>query len=100
MPCRRRAAFGLGRVDCGRLRRVPTLPAYQRHAPVRNVGWPASFMDGHSRWEVFEVAGAEPAAAQAPHLEDTWVGTLRSRSRLASPAQRRTVLKATLALPD
>jgi hypothetical protein len=81
----------------GRLRIVRPLPSYQRRAPVRDVGWPAPFLDGHSRWEVFELAGPESATGQAPHLEDAWVGTLRPRGCLASRAQRRAILEATLA---
>jgi hypothetical protein len=56
-------------------------------------------MDGHSRWEVFELVEAKPAEPMAPHLEDVWVRTLRPRHTLANPAERRAILQATLALP-
>lgn len=84
----------------GQLRVVRPLWARNRDAPVRNVGWPPQLLDGHSRWEVFELIGAEPAEPQAPHLEDVWVRAMRTRYTLANPAQRRAVLQATLALPD
>jgi hypothetical protein len=70
-----------------------------REAPVRNTGWSPFQMDGHSRWEVFEVISPEAAPPQAPHLEDAWVVSLRSRHGLAEPAKRRAVLQATL-VPD
>lgn len=84
----------------GQLRVVRPLLARHRDAPVRNVGWPSLLMDGHSRWEVFELIGAEPAEPRAPHLEDVWVRAMRSRYTLANPAQRRAILQATLAPPD
>lgn len=70
-----------------------------RAAPVRNVGWSAYLLDGHARWEVFEVVAPEPAPAEPPHVEDVWVRTLRPRRRLATPAERRAILHATLARP-
>jgi hypothetical protein len=62
---------------------------------VRNVGWPTYLLDGHARWEIFEVVGAMPAPPQPPHLEDVWVHSLRSRRRVATPAQRRAILEQT-----
>jgi hypothetical protein len=58
--------------------------------------WSPFQLDGHSRWEVFEVIAPEPAPPQAPHLEDAWVISLRSRHGLATSGQRRAVLQATL----
>jgi hypothetical protein len=84
----------------GQLRVVRPLPARQRDAPVRNVGWSAFLMDGHSRWEVFELVGIEPAEPLPPHREDVWVRDLRPRRTLANPALRRAILQATLAAPD
>lgn len=80
----------------GQLRILRPLPRAQRDAPVRNTGWSPFLLDGHSRWEVFEVITPEPAAPLPPHLEDAWVVSLRSRCGLAAPAQRRAVLEATL----
>jgi hypothetical protein len=71
-----------------------------RDAPVRNVPWSAYLLDGHSRWEVFELVGALPTPAQPPHLEDMWVRTFRSRRWLAEPAERRAILAATRARPE
>jgi hypothetical protein len=83
----------------GQLRVVRPLPVRDRDAPVRNVGWSPFLMDGHSRWEVFELVEAKPAEPIAPHLEDVWVRTMRPHRTLASPAERRAILQATLALP-
>jgi hypothetical protein len=79
----------------GQMRVVRPLPARYRDAPVRNVGWSAFLMDGHSRWEVFELVGAEPAEPCPPHCEDVWVRELRPRRVLADPCQRRAILEAT-----
>lgn len=80
----------------GQLRIMRPLPRALRDAPVRNTGWSPFQLDGHSRWEVFEVIAPEPAPPLAPHLEDAWVVGLRSRRGLAAPGQRRAVLEATL----
>lgn len=80
----------------GQIRILRPLPRAQREAPVRNIGWSPFQLDGHSRWEMFEVIAPEPAPPQAPHLEDAWVLSLRSRHGLAGPAQRRAMLQATL----
>jgi hypothetical protein len=69
-------------------------------APMRNVGWSAWLLDGHSRWEVFEIVGPQPAPPDPPHLEDLWVRALRPRRRLATPAERRAILAATRAQPN
>lgn len=79
----------------GAYRTVRPLQAHFRDAPVRNVGWSAFLLDGHKRWEVFELIDPKPAAAQPPHLEDVWVRSLRSRRRLAAPEQRRAILEGT-----
>jgi hypothetical protein len=78
---------------------VRPLPAWHRTAPVRNVGWGPEAVDGHSRWEVFELLEGRPAPPQPPHLEDAWVSRLKPSGRLATPAQRRAVLQATLTAP-
>jgi hypothetical protein len=87
-------------VQDNRLRVVRPLQAHKRDAPVRNIGWSAFLMDGHSRWEVFELIDPVPAEGQPPHLEDVWVRELRPRRRLASPAQRRAILEATRTPPE
>jgi hypothetical protein len=66
-------------------------------APVRNVGWFPRLIDGHARWEVFELIRPEPAASQPPHQEDCWVRAMRSRRRSASPEERRAILTASVA---
>src|SRR5262245_10677033 len=76
---------------------VRPLLAKHRDAPVRNVGWSAYLMDGHARWEIFELVGQETATAQPPHVEDVWVRSLRPRGRSATLAQRRSILSATAA---
>jgi len=63
----------------------------------RRVGWPTFFMAGRSRWEVFDLVSPRPATPHAPHIEDTWVRSLRPCNRLATSEQRRTILKATAA---
>ncbi len=85
-----------GVVDpAGACRIVRPLLARYRSAPVRNAGWSVYQMDGHVRWEVFELVGPEPAAAEPPHLEDLWVRSLRPRRALAPIEQRRAILAAT-----
>jgi hypothetical protein len=69
-----------------------------RSAPVRNMGWSPFLMDGHQRWEIFELVGQEPALPEPPHLEDTWVRALRPRRQSASLDQRRRILQS-LAVP-
>lgn len=82
-------------LENGRYRVVRPLLAKNRGAPVRNVGWSAYQLDGHARWEVFELVGAETAEPQAPHLEDMWVRSMRPRRRLASTDERKAILHAT-----
>jgi hypothetical protein len=76
---------------------VRPLPARQQTLPLRNVGWTPWLLEGHRRWEVFELVGPEPAEAEPPHLEDVWVRGLRPYRRTASAAQRRAILQATAA---
>jgi hypothetical protein len=76
----------------------PLLARYKDLA-VRNVGWSPFLLDGHSRWDVFELVGATPAAPEPPHLEDTWVRGLKTLGRQVSQDQRRAILHA-LAAPS
>jgi hypothetical protein len=78
---------------------VRPLLAKNRDAPVRNAGWSAYLLDGHYRWEIFELVGPEKAAPQPPHLEDVWVRSLRPRRCMATVEQRRAILQATAARP-
>jgi hypothetical protein len=87
-------------VQDGQPRVVRPLPSRNRDSPVRNVGWSPYLLDGHSRWQLFELVAPEPAFAQPPHLEDVWVRLLRPRNELASPARRRTILQETTAPAD
>ncbi len=83
----------------GQLRVVRPLPIAHRTAPVRNVGWSPFLLEGHSRWEVFELIDPQPAEPIPPHLEDVWVRTMKSRHRLADLSLRRAILQATQARP-
>ena len=51
-------------LDNGRYRVVRPLLAKNRAAPVRNIGWSPWQLDGHARWEVFELIGPDPAEPQ------------------------------------
>ena len=87
-------------VEDGTTRVVRPLWVRHRHAPVRNVGWSAFLMDGHARWEVFELVGPASAAPWPPHCEDVWVREMKARSRSATREQRRSVLEATRLPPN
>jgi hypothetical protein len=83
----------------GRYYVVRPLPLMKHSPAVRNVGWLGWCLDGHARWEIFELVGLQPAPPQPPHLEDMWVRALRPRRQLAAPTQRRAILEATSARP-
>jgi len=70
-----------------------------RDAPVRNAGWSPYLLDGHQRWEIFEIIGPVPTPPDPPHVEDLWVRGLRPRHCLATREQRRAVLAATATPP-
>lgn len=76
----------------GQLRVVRPLPIGHRTEAVRNLGWSPFLMDGHSRWEIFELIDPNPAEPSPPHLEDVWVRSMKSRHRLADPSLRRAIL--------
>lgn len=78
---------------------VRPLQAAQRNNAIRNVGWSPFLLDGHCRWEIFELVQPEPAPPQPPHLEDIYVRELRSRGSLAGPEERRAILQATATPP-
>jgi hypothetical protein len=98
----------MGRVYClagailqaGGWRIVRPMPVRGRQSPIANNGWSPYLMDGHARWQVFEMVHPVPAGAMPPHLEDVWVQSLRPRRQVATLEQRRAILQATLALPD
>jgi hypothetical protein len=84
----------------GQWRIVRPLQARVRETSLRKAGWSAYLMDGHCRWELFELIQPVPAPPEPPHLEDVYVHTLHPRNTLADPAQRRAILQATLPQPD
>jgi hypothetical protein len=86
-------------LDGGAVHVVRPLLNRFRDAPVRNCGWSSYLLDGHARWEVFELVGVVPAAPEPPHLEDVWVRGLRPCRRSAPAEQRRAILEATRARP-
>jgi len=85
--------------DGGGYRVVRPLPARNRNSPIRNVGWSPFLMEGHTRWEVFELIAAEPACSEPPHMEDHWVRSLRPRRCVANMPLRRAILQATSVKP-
>src|SRR5262249_20124440 len=87
-------------LDAKPVRIVRPLQVKHREAPVRNVGWSPYLLDGHARWDIFELIGPVSADPEPPHLEDVWVRALRPRRRSATPEQRRDVLKATSVPPS
>ena len=86
--------------DRANYRIVRPLLAKNRNLPVRNVGWSPWQLDGHTRWEIFELIAPESAVPEPPHLEDLWVRAMRSRRILASAEERRAILTATIVKPN
>jgi hypothetical protein len=86
-------------LDAEPVRIVRPLLSKHREGPTRNVGWSPYLLDGHDRWEIFELIGPVSADPEPPHLEDVWVRSLRPRRRSATPEQRRAILKATAMPP-
>src|SRR5262249_883798 len=86
--------------ESGSYRIVRPLPGRFRTTPERTGGWSPFLLDGHRRWEVLELVDPEAASPQPPHVEDTWVRSLRPRRRLASADVRRRILQATARPPD
>jgi hypothetical protein len=76
----------------------PILTRY-REGAVRNAGWSAYLLDGHARWDVFELIGPQQAPPDPPHLEDIWVRSLRPQRRAATREQRLAILAATAPRP-
>jgi hypothetical protein len=83
----------------GKIRIVRPIPAYSDNSSRGNSGWSPYLMDGHSRWEVFEMVRPVPVLPLAPHLEDVHVQALKPCGQLATMAQRRAILQATLTPP-
>ncbi len=79
----------------GGYRVVRPLLARSRTGEVRKCGWGPFLLDGHARWEVFELVGARPTPPEPPHVEDLYVRALRPRRCSAGPVQRRAILQAT-----
>lgn len=84
--------------DGGSWRVVRPLPA-SAGEPVRKFGWSPFLLDGHSRWEIFELIYPQNLRPEPPHVEDLRVRALRPRNRVATPVQRRAILTATLVEP-
>jgi hypothetical protein len=84
----------------GQYRIVRPLLGYRNDSPVPNQGWSPYLMDGHSRWEVFELVHPVRPLPVPPHVEDVWVKTLEPRRRSARRDERRAILQATLGPPD
>lgn len=78
---------------------VRPILAKGREAPVRNIGWSPFLLDGHARWEVFELLVPVTPAEEPPHSEDLWVRAIRSCRRLAAPRERQVILTATMSQP-
>ena len=55
-------------------RMIRPLLAKHRAAAVRNVGWSPYLLDGHCRWEVFEVVGPLPTPeSRARNAGRSWL---------------------------
>jgi hypothetical protein len=67
---------------------------------VRNVGWSPYLLEGHARWEMFDLVGLTSPPREPPHVEDVWVREMRPLRRMATPAQRREILEAGMRPPD
>jgi hypothetical protein len=78
---------------------VRPLPVKNRAGAQRKFGWWFRALEGHSRWEVYELIRPAAAEPEPPHVEDIWVAGLRPCGRTASLEQRRAILAATLATP-
>jgi hypothetical protein len=87
-------------IEDGEIRIVRPLFAKHGEACERKAGWSPFLLDGHHRWEIFELIGAAPAAPEPPHLEDLWVRSLKPRRQSAPPGLRRRILHATLPPPE
>jgi hypothetical protein len=87
-------------VQAGQYRIVRPLLTRGRGSPIANQGWSPFLMDGHCRWEVFELVAPVQALASSPHVEDLWVHGLKSRRRQAKRDERRAILRATLSPPE
>jgi hypothetical protein len=83
----------------GQVRIVRPLLARHREAVERNAGWSPYLLDGHRRWEVYDLIAPEPAPPEPPHLEDVSVRSLRPWGRLVTPEHRRLILEATRVRP-
>src|SRR5438132_1160171 len=79
---------------------VRPMLAKNRQLPQRKFGWWFRLLEGHSRWESFELVRPSDATPEPPHLEDLWVTGMRPRQRTAPADQRRAILASTLARPD
>jgi hypothetical protein len=79
---------------------VRPLPIRTRKSSSTFNGWPAPRIDGHMRWEVFDMIDPSPEQALPPHLEDAWVRDLRPCRKSVTAEWRRAILEAGVAQPD
>jgi len=74
---------------------VRPMMAKRGAVPPHIVGWSPYYLDGFSRWDIFELSLPSPSSAEPPHVEDLWVRALTPRRRSASVAVRAAILQAT-----
>src|SRR5262245_34248853 len=79
-------------LEGGKPRIIRPLMAHGRESPVRNTGWSGFLLDGHARWEIFEVIGSRTAEPVPPHLEDVWVRAIKPCRTTASREIRQAIL--------
>src|SRR5262245_24744844 len=97
----------MGRLYClagaiyegGHYRIVRPLAAKSHLDADRKLGWSPYLLDGHRRWEFFELIGPQSAIPDAPHLEDVWVRALEPHHCSANRDLRQAVLAATTVKP-
>jgi hypothetical protein len=97
----------MGRLYClagaiyegGQYRIVRPLAAKSHLDADRKLGWSPYLLDGHRRWEFFELIGPQLAKPDPPHLEDVWVRALESNHCSANRDLRQAVLAATAVKP-
>ena len=87
-------------VENNHIRIVRPLLAKKGQQPQRNLGWSPFYIEGHTRWEIFELCGEHEANLELPHSEDLWVRGLKPLQKLATPEQRRAILLATTFPPS
>ncbi|HEV3204141.1 MAG TPA: hypothetical protein VGY77_07155 [Gemmataceae bacterium] len=87
-------------MDQGQWRIIRPLMAKKGDLPARNVGWSPYYLDGFSRWDIFEIFLPAPANPEPPHGEDLWVRALKPQRRSASMEIRQAILEFTASAKD